>query len=201
MTLKELFEPTVMFFRLTNSLATFQTIMNEILWNLISTRKVRSFIDDVIVGIEEEEEHDEVVEKVVKRLAENNLYVKLEKCKWKVREVGFLGVVIGLERIKIEEEKVKEVLYWLTPEEVKNIQKFLKLANYYQWFIKNFAVIARPLHDLVKKDQKVFQELKERFTKELVLAAPDLDKKMKMKVDILNYATEKVLSIEYKDGK
>jgi len=201
MTLKELFEPTVMFFRLTNSLATFQTMMNEILWNLISTRKVRSFIDDVIVGIEEEEEHDEVVEKVVKRLAENNLYVKLEKCKWKVREVGFLGVVIGLEGIKMEEEKVKEVLYWLTPEEVKNIQKFLKLANYYQWFIKNFAVIARPLHDLVKKDQKVFQELKERFTKELVLAAPDLDKKMKMKVDILNYATEKVLSIEYKDGK
>ena len=177
MTLKELFEPTVMFFKLTNSLATFQTMMNEVLWNLISTRKVRSFIDDVIVGTEEEEEHNEVVEKVVKRLAENNLYVKLEKCKWKVREVGFLGVVIGLEGIKIEEEKVKEVLYWLTPEEVKNIQKFLKLANYYQWFIKDFAVIARPLHDLVKKDQKVFQELKERFTKELVLAAPDLDKK------------------------
>ena len=132
MTLEGSFEPTVMFFRLTNSLATFQTIMNEILWNLINTGAVRSFIDDVIVGKEEEEENDEVVEKVMKRLAENNLYVKLEKCKWKVREVEFLEVVIGLEGIKMEEEKMKRVLYWLTPKEVKNIQKFLELANYYQ---------------------------------------------------------------------
>jgi len=53
------------------------------------------------------EEHDEIVEEVVKRLAENDLYVKLEKCKWKVMEVGFLGIVIGLERIKMEEEKVR----------------------------------------------------------------------------------------------
>jgi len=60
--------------------------------------------------------------------------------------------VIGLEGIKIEKEKVKTVLYWLTLKEVKDIQKFLGLANYYQQFIKNFAVIARPLYDLVKKN-------------------------------------------------
>jgi len=73
--------------------------MNEILWNLINTREVASFINNVIVGIEEKEkeEHDKVVEEVVKMLAENDLYMKLEKCKWKVREVKFLGVVIGLE--------------------------------------------------------------------------------------------------------
>jgi len=71
---------------------------------------VASFIDNVIMGTEEEEGHDKVVEEVVKRLAKNNLYVKLEKCKYKVKKVGFLEVVIGLERIKIEEEKVKEVL-------------------------------------------------------------------------------------------
>jgi len=59
------------------------------------------------------------------------LYVKLEKYKWKVRKVGFLEVVIRLERIKIEEENVKEVLDWPTPKGVKNIQKFLELANYY----------------------------------------------------------------------
>ena len=86
-----------MFFGLMNSPVTFQTMMNEILWNLINTKKVASFIDDVIIGTEGEERYDELVEKVVKRLAENNLYVKLEKCKWKMREVGFLGVVIGLE--------------------------------------------------------------------------------------------------------
>ena len=69
-----------------------------------------SFIDNVIIGTEGEEEHDEIVEEEVKRLAENDLYVKPEKYKWKVREVGFLGVVIGLEGIKMEEEKVKDVL-------------------------------------------------------------------------------------------
>jgi len=70
-----------MFFGLTNSSAMFQTIINEILQDLINTGKVASFIDDVIIGMEEEEEHDEIVKKVVKRLAENDLYVKPEKCK------------------------------------------------------------------------------------------------------------------------
>jgi len=64
----------------------------------------------MIIGTEGKERHDELVEEVVKRLAENNLYVKPEKCKWKVREVGFLEVVIGLEGIKMEENKVKGVL-------------------------------------------------------------------------------------------
>ena len=84
--------------------------MNEILWDLINTGEVVSFINNVIVGTEREEGHNEIVEEVVKRLVENDLYVKLEKCKWKVREIGFLGVVIGSEGIKMEEEKVKEVL-------------------------------------------------------------------------------------------
>jgi len=80
-----------------------------------------SFIDDIIVGMEREEGHDEVIEKVVKRLLENNLYVKLEKYKWKVREVGFLEVVIGLERIRMKEERVKDILEWLTMKGVKDI--------------------------------------------------------------------------------
>jgi len=148
------FEPTVMFFGLTNSPATFQTMMNEILWDLINTGKVASFIDDVIIGTDGEEGHDELVEEVVKKLAENDLYVKPEKCKWKVKKVGFLGVVIGLEGIKIEEDKIKRVLDWLTPKCVKDVQKFLGLVNYYCQFIQDFAFIARPLHDMVKKDQK-----------------------------------------------
>jgi len=72
-----------------------------------------------------------MIEEVVRKLAENNLYVKLEKCKWKMKELGFLRVVIGLERIKMEEEKVKSVLNWLTLKGVKDIQKFLALVNYY----------------------------------------------------------------------
>ena len=125
------FEPTVMFFRLTNSPAAFQAMMNELLRDLINTEKVTVFIDDVIVGTETEKGHDELVAEVIRRLKENNLYVKLEKCKWKVEEVGFLGVVIGPDGIKMEEKKVKGVLDWLTPKCVKDVQKFLGLANYY----------------------------------------------------------------------
>ena len=171
--------------------------MNEILRDLINTRKVAAFIDDVIVGTETEEGHDKLVAEIIKRLEENDLYVKPEKCKWKVREVEFLGVVIGPEGMKMEEKKMKDVLDWPTPKCVKDVQKFLGLANYYRRFIEDFASIARPLHDMVRKDQKwewtekqekAFRELKERFTKEPVLAAPDLDKKMRIKVDALDYA-------------
>ena len=204
-----LFEPMVMFFGLTNPPATFQVMMNKLLRDLINTGKVAAFIDDVIVGTEMEERHDELVGEIIKRLEENDLYIKLEKCKWKVRKIGFLGVVIGLKGIKMEEEKVKGVLDWLTPKYVKDMQKFLGLANYYCRFIEGFASIARPLHNMVKKDQKwnwtekqekAFRELKERFTKEPVLAAPDLDKKIRMEVDASDYVTGGVLSMECEDG-
>jgi len=88
------------------------------------------------------------------------------------------------------------------------MQKFLGLANYYCRFIEGFALVARPLHDMVKKDKKwdwterqkkVFKELKERFTKEPVLAAPDIDKKMRIEVDALDYMTVGVLSMECED--
>jgi len=126
------FKLTVIFFRLTNSPATFQAMMNELLRDLINTGKVAVFIDNMIVGTEIKEGHDELVAEVIKRLEANNLYVKLEKCKWKVREVRFLGVVIGLEGIKMEKEKVRGVLEWPTPRCVKDVQKFLGLANYYR---------------------------------------------------------------------
>ena len=187
----------------------FQMIINKILQDLINTREVVSFINNIIVETQEEERHDKVVEEIVKRLVENDLYVKLEKCKQKIREVVFLGVVIGLEGIKIEKKKVKELLDWLTLKEVKDVQKVLELVNYYQQFIKDFTVIARPLHDLVKNDQKcnwtekqeiVFKKLKERFTKELVLVTLDLHKKMIIEVYALDYATGGVLSMECEDG-
>ena len=126
------------------------------------------FIDDVIVRMETEEGYDEMVVEVIRRLEENDLYVKLEKCKWKVRKIEFLRVVIGLEGIKMEEEKVKGILEWLTPRYVKDVQKFLGLANYYRRFIEGFATMARPLHDLVKKDKKwEWMEKQEEMFKEL----------------------------------
>ena len=74
-----------------------------------------------------------------------------------MQEVGFLEVVIGPEGIKIEEEKIKDVLDWPIPQEVENVQNFLRLVNYYYQFVKDFTVIARPLYDMVKKDQKLEQ--------------------------------------------
>ena len=206
---EESFEPTVIFFGLTNSPATFQAMMNELLRDLINTGKVAVFIDDVIVGTEMEEGHDELVVEVVKRLEENNLYVKPEKCKWKVKEVEFLGVVIGPEGIKMVKVKVKGVLEWPTLKCVKDVQKFLGLANYYRRFIESFALIARLLYDMVKKDKKwdwtgkqeeAFKELKKRFTEEPVLVAPDIDKKMRMEVNALDYAMGGVLLMECGDG-
>ena len=133
------FEPTVMFFGLTNSLATFQAIINDLLRDLVVKEKVAVFIDDIMVATETEEGHDEIVEEVLRRLEENDLFVKPEKCVWKVREVGFLGVIIGEDGVRMEKEKVQGVIEWLMPRSVKDVQKFLGLANYYRWFVKDFA--------------------------------------------------------------
>jgi len=74
------FEPTVMFFGMMNLPATFQVMINKILRNLINKGKVAAFIDDILMGTETEEEHNKIVEEILKRLEENDLYVKLEKC-------------------------------------------------------------------------------------------------------------------------
>ena len=86
------------------------------------------------------------------------MYVKPEKCVWKVRKIGFLGVVIGPNGIEIKAEKVDEVLSWLQPKNVKDIRKFLDLANYYRRFTKDFAQVARLMNVLTRKDEKWWWE-------------------------------------------
>jgi len=85
-------------------------MMNDILRDLINTGEVAAFMDDVLIEAEEEKEHDEIVEEVLKRMEENDLYVKPEKCVWEVKEINFLGLVMGSEGIKMQEEKVVGVL-------------------------------------------------------------------------------------------
>ena len=122
------------------------------------------------------------------------MYVKPEKCVWRVRKIGFLGVIIGCNRIEMEKEKVNGVLSWPEPKNMKDIRKFLGLANYYRRFIKDFAQVARPMNVLTRKDvkwqwreeqQKAFNELKRIFTTKPVLAAPDLDKEFRIEADAL----------------
>jgi len=104
------YKPTVMYFGLTNSPATFQTMINNLFRDLINQRDMATFIDDILVTTDTEEEHDELVEEVLKRLEENDLFVKPKKYKWKVREVEFLGVVISPRGVEMQKEKVKGVL-------------------------------------------------------------------------------------------
>jgi len=113
--------------------------MNKILRDLINEGKVAVFVDDVLVGTETEERHDKIIEEILKRLEENDLYIKPEKCMWKVQKIGFLDVLIGPNGIEIEKEKVDRVLSWPEPKNVKDVRKFLGLANYYRRFIKDFT--------------------------------------------------------------
>jgi len=141
-----------MYFRLTNSPATFQTMINNLFRDLINQGDTTTFINDILVATDTEEGYNELVEEVLKRLEENDLFVKPKKCKWKVREVEFLGVVIGPRGVEMQKEKVEGVLNWLAPRNIKEVQKFLGLANYYRRFIKDFARIAALLHVLVRKE-------------------------------------------------
>jgi len=128
--------------------------MNDLFRDLINQRDTVTFINDILVATDTKEGHDELVEEVLKRLEENNLFVKPEKCKWKVREVEFLGVVISPRGVEMQKKKVEGVLNWPAPQNIKEVQKILDLTNYYRRFIKDFARLAALLHVLVRKKQK-----------------------------------------------
>jgi len=118
--------------------------------------------------------------------------------------------VIGPKGVEMQKEKVEGVLNWPAPRNVKKVQKFLDLANYYRRFIENFAGIVALLHVLVRKEQKwkwereqeeAFEKLKTVFTTEPVLAIPDIDREMRVEADVSDYTTGGVLLTKYKDGK
>ena len=195
---------------MTNSPATFQGMMNEILRDMINEGKVAAFVDNVLIGTETKEGHNEIVEEVLRRLEKNNLYVKPEKYAWKVQKVNFLGVVMGQRRIEMKEDKVVGVLNWPIPKTVRDIRKFLGLANYYRQCVKDFAKIAQPLNNLTRKEKKwkwiseqqdAFEQLKKIFTSQPLLVVPDLERELRVEVDASNFATEGVLSIKDKDNK
>jgi len=129
-------------------------MIDKILRDLINKEKVTVFVDDVLVRTETEEGHGKIVEEILRRLEENNLYIKPEKCVWKVRKIRFLGVIIGPDGIEIEKTKVDGMLSWPEPKNMKDVRKFLGPANYYRRFIKNFAQVARQMNVLTRKDVK-----------------------------------------------
>ena len=119
-------------------------------------------------------------------------------------------MIIGEDGVRMEKEKIQRVIEWPVPRSIKNVQKFLGLANYYRQFVKDFAKIAKPLHEMTRKgkkwewgekQQEAFEELKRRFTTEPVLVTPDLDKEMRVEADVSDFATGGVLSMKCEDER
>jgi len=106
---------------LTNSPATFQVMINDLLRDIIEKEEVVAFIDDVMIGTKTEKEHNEIMEEVLRKMEENDLFVKSEKFVWKVREVEFLEVVIRSDRVRMEKEKVQGVVDWPVLKSVKDV--------------------------------------------------------------------------------
>ena len=146
------FEPLIMYFGQCNSPATFQVMMNEIFTDMDDVVVV--YIDDLMIftKTENQAEHNKIILEVLRCLKENDLFVKPEKCMFHATEVDFLGMIVGQDGIKMDQEKVKAILEWPESKMVKGVRSFLRLANFYQRFIKDYMKVARPLHDLMKKE-------------------------------------------------
>jgi len=198
-----------MFFGMTNSPPTFQNMMNDILKDIIDKGIVIVFIDNILIFMEDEEHHDEIVEEVLKRLKENDLFLKPEKCEFK-KEIEFLGMIIGEKGVKMDSTKVEAIMSWPTLKHMKNVQAFLGLTNFYHQFIQKFSKIATPLHNLMHKEtvwrwggtqQKAFDELKRRFVEGPILVATNYTCPLCMELDTLDFATGAVLLMLCEDEK
>jgi len=185
-----LFEPLVMFFGLTNSPATFQTMMNDIFIELIDDNVVIVYIDDILVFTETLDHHMEVVKKVLQILANNKLYLKAEKCEFEKEKIEYLGLIISQGKIEIDPVKVERVSKWPEPENVKDVQSFLGFVDFYRRFIEDLANIAKPLHELTKKGtvwrwglrhQEAFDQLKFKVTSSPILIFLDAINSIKLK--------------------
>jgi Reverse transcriptase (RNA-dependent DNA polymerase) len=125
-----LFEPTVMFFGLTNSPATFQTMMNHILKDLINEGKVTMYLDDILIFTKDLIEHCEIINRVLQILRENKLSLEQQKCEFEKEEMKYLGMIIGHGKVRMDPVKVAAVADWPIPKNKKEIQQFLGFANY-----------------------------------------------------------------------
>ncbi len=140
-----LFEPTVMFFGLTNSPATFQWMMNDIFHNLIGEGKVTIYLDDILIFSKTLDEHRRIVKHVLQHLREDKLFLKAEKCEFEVLETEYLGVIVSEDSIRMDPVKIAGIAEWPMPHKKKELQLFLGFMNFYRKFIKNYSKVVRAL--------------------------------------------------------
>jgi hypothetical protein len=141
-----LFEPTVMFFRLTNSLATFQTMMSSIFTNEIAEKWLMVYMDDMAIHThrleyktEEQhiQQHQNYIKRILAKLMEHNLFLNPEKCTFEQASIEFLGVQITQGEVQMDDTKVEKVHNWKPPTNVTEVCKFLGFTGYYRYFIKD----------------------------------------------------------------
>jgi hypothetical protein len=185
-------------------------MMNELFMELIDEGVVIVYIDDILIYTETLEEHRKVVRRVLQILEKNHLYLKAEKCEFEKEKVEYLGLIISHGRIEMDPVKVEGVSKWPEPTIVKEVQSYIGFVNFYRRFIQDFADIARPLHDLTRKDtpwtwkqehRTAFEALKQKVTSSPILIFPDDHKPYKVEADSSNYASGAVLSQQGEDGK
>src|SRR5882672_4903000 len=200
-----------MFFGLTNSLATFQTMMNDIFQELINEGVVVIYMDDILIlGGQTKEEHHAIVVWVLDILRRHRLYLKAEKCMFGQPTVEYLGLILSEGHVEMDPVKVAGVRDWPTPRNVTKVQSFIGFINFYQQFIQDFSHVAKPLHQLTKKGEvwkwagdewKAFEELKWLITSTPILVQPNKDAQFWLETDTSGYATGAVLSQLCEDDK
>ena len=132
-----------MFFGLTNSPATFQTMMNNMFTNMISEGVVVVYLDNILIFTKDLEEHCWITHRVLGRLAEHQLYLQPEKCEFEKTRIEYLGLIILENKVEMDPVKIAGVAEWPEPCNKWEVQSFLGFANFYRRFIKDFSHHAR----------------------------------------------------------
>ena len=200
------FEYIVMPQGLTNSGATFQRMMNKVLSDLIGEICL-VYLDDIIIYSNSEKDHLEHVRRVLKRLKEFNLKIKLKKCKFAEKKVEYISHIIENGTIRPNPAKINALFKYEIPKSQKQVKAFLGLVSYYRKFIRGCSSIASPLIRSTEKDkdfmwtsecQKAFEELRNHLTTvNDILMLPNFDLPFKIETDASQYGIGGVLSQQY----
>ena len=188
---------------LTNCLAIFQTMMNEIFVDMILEGVVVVYLDDILIFTKTLDEHREITRWVLGRLVAHELFLQPEKCEFEKTCIEYLGLIISENHVEMDPVKVAGVAEWPQPTNKREVQSFLGFANFYHRFIQDFSHHTRPFFDLTRNDQKwkwdlpevtAFQKLKEAITSAPVLTTPADNRPFRIEAYSSDFATRAVLS-------